>query len=157
MKKYITLILAATVATSAFAAKGDSTLDQFLAAQKKQAEAKGWPFDEAKLKKQFAIMDADGNGIVSGDEKKAYWADPAGAKARVAAKPAATTSKSTPKKTHKADQTKAEYLAQEKVKYEKKGWQYSESKVGAIFDAIDANKDGLATGKEKKAYWDSKK
>ncbi|CAA6690710.1 MULTISPECIES: hypothetical protein [unclassified Lentimonas] len=152
MKKQITLILAATMTVStAIAAKGDSTKEQFLATQKTQAVRKGWVYDQAKLEQQFAEMDTNGDGILSGDEKAAYWTKPKGMAPKAAPKP-----KTIPKKTSAADSTKQEYLDIQKARHEKKGWIYDQSKMEAEFKAIDANNDGLATGIEKKVYWDSK-
>lgn len=53
--------------------KGDSTLEMFLAVQKQQQEKKGNDWNQKKYEKMFEQMDTDGDGIVSGDEKKAYW------------------------------------------------------------------------------------
>jgi hypothetical protein len=55
-------------------AKGDSTKSEFIAAQKARHEQRGWPFDRSKIEKQFDAIDANGDGIASGKEKKAYWA-----------------------------------------------------------------------------------
>lgn len=54
-------------------AKGDVTLEMFLATQKAQQEKKGNDWNPAKYKKMFEQIDTNGDGIASGDEKKAYW------------------------------------------------------------------------------------
>ncbi|VGO18491.1 glycoside hydrolase family 16 protein [Pontiella sulfatireligans] len=54
-------------------AKGDSSLEMFLATQKAQQEKKGFKWNANKYKKMFEQMDTNGDGIVSGAEKKAYW------------------------------------------------------------------------------------
>ncbi|VGO18492.1 EF-hand domain-containing protein [Pontiella sulfatireligans] len=147
MKVWLTVLLIAASATLVEAAKGDSTKEQFMATQQKNAEAKGMKFDAKKTEKMFEQLDANGDGIASGDEKKAYWS-------KGSAKPApAPRAAPVAKKTHVADQTKAEFVASQKVRYESKGWKFNQATVEKMFVEIDVNKDGLADGKEKKAYW----
>jgi len=50
-----------------------------------------------------------------------------------------------------------EYVRREKQKWELMGWAWNESKVLANFREIDANQDGVASGKERKAWYASKK
>jgi arylsulfatase A-like enzyme len=60
---------------SAVAQTGDSTIEALVVAQKKRAETKGWKFDQSKVEAMFSVIDADGDGVASGVEKKAYWAN----------------------------------------------------------------------------------
>ena len=45
------------------------------------------------------------------------------------------------------------FSAQEKAKWEKNGWTWNQAKVDALFNTIDTDGDGIASGLEKKAYW----
>ena len=72
----------------------------------------------------------------------------------VKAKPA--TPAPTLVKKHPTDLTKTEYLAKEKIKWQKNGWRWNPSKIEANFAEIDTNKDGLASGKERKAWFAKK-
>ncbi len=53
----------------------------------------------------------------------------------------------------KGDSTRAEFIEKERVKWKTRGWKWNPAKVEALFDRIDTNKDGIASGMEKKAYW----
>lgn len=55
--------------------KGDSTLEQFIAFEKAKWNSKGWNWDRAKVEQQFHETDANGDGIATGLEKKAYWSN----------------------------------------------------------------------------------
>jgi beta-glucanase (GH16 family) len=66
------------------------------------------------------------------------------------AKPPATKSEAT-------DRTKAEYIAEEKVKWAKNGWTWNQAKVESNFEEMDADKDGIASGLERKLWYDKKK
>lgn len=55
--------------------------------------------------------------------------------------------------TTKGDSTKAEFIAAQKAMSEQKGWRFDQAKIEKQFDEIDTNKDGIASGKEKTAYW----
>ncbi len=55
----------------------------------------------------------------------------------------------------KGDSTREQFLAMEQAKWEKNGWAWDPQKAAELFDAIDANHDGIASGQEKKAYWAS--
>lgn len=79
------LLLAFGLTSPLFAQKGDSTKAEFMETQQAQYEKKGWNRDDDKMEKMFAEMDADGDGILSGDEKKAYWAQRNASKAGSAA------------------------------------------------------------------------
>ena len=57
------------------------------------------------------------------------------------------------KSTAKGDSTKAEFVAREQVKWEKNGWVWNLARAEEIFDEIDSNKDGIASGIEKRAFW----
>lgn len=48
--------------------------------------------------------------------------------------------------------TKEAYLASVKAAVEKKGKEFNEKKTAARFDRIDANKDGVASAEERKAF-----
>ena len=54
--------------------KGDSTKAEFLDAQRIKYEETGWPFDRVKIEQQFNDIDANQDGLASGQEKTAYWA-----------------------------------------------------------------------------------
>jgi hypothetical protein len=54
----------------------------------------------------------------------------------------------------KGDSTKLEFLAAQEVKHREKGWPFDAAKAEEQFETIDTNNDGVASGKEKKAYWD---
>lgn len=49
---------------------GDVTKEQFVANAKKQAEAKGAAFEQAKVEARFEKMDKNKDGVLSGDEKQ---------------------------------------------------------------------------------------
>jgi beta-glucanase (GH16 family) len=87
MSKWITAAFILCAAVCAEAAKGDSSREQFMATQKAQYNSKGWAWDQNRMDSMFAVMDANSDGIVSGDDKKAYWADPAAAHARATGAP----------------------------------------------------------------------
>ena len=53
----------------------------------------------------------------------------------------------------KGDSTQAEFVEKEIIKWEENGWKWDQAKVEAMYDRIDTNKDGIASGVEKKAYW----
>ncbi len=55
-----------------------------------------------------------------------------------------------------ADWTKEQFIAMQKAKWEEKGWKWNQQKVEAMFEEMDTDKDGIATGKERKAYWAKK-
>lgn len=65
----------------------------------------------------------------------------------------AVTTKPAVKKKSASDKTKEEWIAMEKVKWEKNGWNWNQSKVESNFDEMDANNDGIATGLERKAWF----
>lgn len=54
----------------------------------------------------------------------------------------------------KNDSTLEHFIALEKVKSDKNGWNWNQSKVEEQFEKMDVNQDGIATGLEKKAYWE---
>jgi len=159
MKKL--LLITATICLTlsvAEAAKGDSTKAQFMATQKAQHEKKGWTWNQEKMDKMFSAMDANGDGIVSGAEKKTYWADPAAAEAAAAEKAAgapaaAPASAAAKKKLKKGDSTLEMFLATQKAQKEKKGIEFNENMHKKMFEQMDTDGDGIVTGAEKKAYW----
>ena len=51
------------------------------------------------------------------------------------------------------DWTKDEYIAKEKAKWAKNGWRWNKSKVESNFKEVDTNEDGLASGKERQAWF----
>ena len=161
MKKYITITLAALTALSAFAAKGDSTKEEFMATQKAKHAENGWNWDQAKMDAMFSEMDTDKNSIVSGNEKKAYWAAYRAKKSAATEKKAPEPSKpavAQPKKAlKKGDHTLETYIVIQKKRWADNGWNWNQTKVEEEFNAIDVDNDGIATGIERKKYWDSKK
>jgi arylsulfatase A-like enzyme len=62
-----------------------------------------------------------------------------------------------PKRQAPTDWTKAEYIAVEKIKWKKNGWRWNLSKVESNFAEIDTNNDGIASGKERQAWFANKK
>lgn len=90
MKKTLTLTLIALCATASVQAKKAPTPDmnkeQYIAAAKKRAEAKKWPFKQATAEKQFAAIDTNKDGIATDAETKAYWSAKKAAKKAKAAK-----------------------------------------------------------------------
>jgi arylsulfatase A-like enzyme len=72
------------------------------------------------------------------------------------AKPVASKPVAAPVKTSPSDWTKSEFTAKEKAKWTEKGWKWNRSKVESNFDEVDTNKDGLATRKERKAWFSRK-
>ncbi len=64
---------------------------------------------------------------------------------------------SQPSITHSPnDWTKADYMTKEKAKWSKNGWPWNEAKVLSNFDEIDSNQDGIASGKERQAWYAQK-
>lgn len=61
-----------------------------------------------------------------------------------------------PVKKTATDWTKAEYIAKEKAKWAKNGWRWNQSKVESNFAEVDTNNDGLASGKERQAWFAKK-
>lgn len=55
------------------------------------------------------------------------------------------------------DWTKQQYIAKEKANWEKNGWEWNQAKVESNFAEIDTNKDGIASGKERQAWYAKKK
>lgn len=61
------------------------------------------------------------------------------------------------KKQSATDWTKAEYIAAEKVKWEKNGWRWNQEKVEANFRDMDTDKNGLVSKKERQAWYAKRK
>lgn len=55
------------------------------------------------------------------------------------------------------DWTKQQYIAKEKTNWEKNGWAWIQDKVESNFTEVDTNKDGIASGKERRAWYAKKK
>lgn len=55
------------------------------------------------------------------------------------------------------DWSKDEYMASEKVIWEKNGWTWNAAKVESNFADIDTNNDGIASGMERQAWYAKKK
>ena len=53
----------------------------------------------------------------------------------------------------KGDATRAEFIELERIKWTQNGWKWNQARVEALFDRMDANNDGIASGSERKAYW----
>jgi len=128
--------------------KGDSTLEQYVAREKAKWESKGWPWNQDRVEANFRKIDTNGDGIITGKEKKAFYqgGSPAPTKAKSA-------SPSVNAQLKKGDSTLEQFVAREKIKWEKNGWPWDRAKVEANFRKMDTNGDGIASGKEKKAYW----
>ncbi|VGO21836.1 hypothetical protein [Pontiella sulfatireligans] len=78
----------------------------------------------------------------------------AGVSASVQAAPEGQPAKKTPVAK---DMTKEQFVAMEKAKWAEKGWRWNQVKVESNFDEMDVNKDGLASGKERKDWFAKKK
>lgn len=160
-----TLIIIATLvcaATSLLAQpKGDSTKEQFMAFHKAHNEKKGSPISDAKLEEMFGKIDKNKDGIASVAEKDAYWAAQKKPAAKSESKPESPKKKPAEAKSAEPVQdngiTKATFIEMEKVKWKKNGWKFNEAKVVELFNEMDADKDGIASGKERKMYWDKQK
>jgi hypothetical protein len=55
----------------------------------------------------------------------------------------------------KGDSDLEHFVGLEKAKWEKNGWRWNQSKVEELFREIDADHDGIASGVEKKNYWNA--
>lgn len=69
--------------------------------------------------------------------------------------PAPTNTPSAPAGIHlkKGDSSREQFIAMEKAKWEKNGWPWNQERVEAMFEEVDVNRDGIASGLEKKNYW----
>lgn len=146
MKKWMTIALLVCVGASVQAAVGDSTKEEFIAREKVKWQKKGWRWDQAKVDANFAKMDADGDGILSGKEKQAFWGK--GKKAAAKATPAKPVVK-----LSAGDSTLEMFLSVQKAQSAKKGRKFNQAGAEKMFKAIDADGNGVITGAEKKAYW----
>jgi len=68
----------------------------------------------------------------------------------------AATRPAAPVKKSPTDWTRAEFIAREKAKWTAKGWKWNQAKVESNFDEIDTNRDGLASGKERREWFQRK-
>lgn len=89
--KYITLLLAFSIAGLCSLSAGSKgtqgqTIDQFIAKQKEKSAEKGWKFKESKSREVFKEMDTNSDDLVTGPEKKAYYAKQEAAKKEAAKK-----------------------------------------------------------------------
>ena len=71
MKHWITALLVVFAAGLVEAKPKPMNLKQYLETQKAQAEKKDKTFDQAASEEKFKKMDADGDGIVTPEEKAA--------------------------------------------------------------------------------------
>lgn len=55
------------------------------------------------------------------------------------------------------DWSREKYIAREKANWEKNGWTWNQAKVESNFAEVDTNKDGMASGKERQAWYAKKK
>lgn len=155
MKKFLIIALAAVFVATVYAApKADSTKAEFTAQQKERFEKNGWSYDQSIIDEIFRGIDTDGDGVATGVEKKAYWGKISEQKSS-ASSPAQKAPKAPTRKLETGDSTLETYIEFQKTRWDKNGWNWNVAKVKQEFHAIDANKDGIATGLEKKAYWDN--
>lgn len=54
------------------------------------------------------------------------------------------------------DWTKAEFLTKERAKWDKEGWTWNQEKVESNFEEMDTDKDGIASGEERKRWYAGK-
>jgi len=136
MKKITKIILAITLllGTFTFAQADDKN-----AANKKEWETKS--FTKAEFMKmseeKFNKMDANKDGVLTPEERKAYW------EANKNQRQPKTNEKNTAEKKNWETKsiTKAEFLKKEEEKFSK----------------MDTNKDGVLSPEERKAYWEAMK
>jgi len=57
----------------------------------------------------------------------------------------------------KGDSTLAEFIEKDRIKWQAHGWKWNRKNVETVFDEIDANDDGVASGREKKTYWEKRR
>ena len=78
MKRTVLAITAIILASTAYAGedkKGKGVnKEEFVAQQKAKSEEKGWKFELDKVEATFDAMDSNDNGLVTGKERKAYYA-----------------------------------------------------------------------------------
>ncbi|MEX0331087.1 MAG: hypothetical protein AB3N64_06640 [Puniceicoccaceae bacterium] len=130
-------------AIASAAEKGPTDFDreEFYEKEKIKAEKGGWKYSQKNADKLFDKMDADGDGILTGQERKMYWDDWAAQKNAKAKGP--------------TDFDREEFYAMEKKKAKKNGWRFNQANADALFDKMDTDNDGIVTGKERKVYWDN--
>lgn len=51
--------------------------------------------------------------------------------------------------------TKDAFLEAQKLRHEENGWKFSQEKMEQMFSEMDADQNGVVTGAERKAYWNS--
>lgn len=59
--------------------------------------------------------------------------------------------------TAATDMTRQQFVAMEKAKWAEHGWRWNQAKVESNFDEMDVNGDGIASGKERQAWYAKKK
>lgn len=47
------------------------------------------------------------------------------------------------------------FISMQEKQAAKKGWKFDLEKTTALFKKMDSNNDGIASGKERKTYWDN--
>lgn len=62
----------------------------------------------------------------------------------------------TPASSSAIDWSLAEFIAKEKVNWAKNGWTWNQDRVETNFKEIDTNSDGIASGKERQAWYAKK-
>jgi len=136
MKKITKIILSTILFLITFTV---AQADDKTSANKKEWETKSLTKAEfLKISEEkFNKMDANKDGVLTPEERKAYWE--ANKNQR---KPKDNEKKTTDKKNWETKSiTKAEFLKKEEEKFNK----------------MDANKDGVLTPEERKAYWEAMK
>ncbi|MDF7825389.1 sulfatase-like hydrolase/transferase [Pontiellaceae bacterium B12227] len=145
---------------------GDQTLEMYIAKEKVKWEKNGWPWKQENVERNFAEVDVNRDGIASGKERNA-WFDKK-KKGISTALPAATPQTTAPavsatgpvrqpqRELKKGDQSLEMYIAKEKIKWEQKGWPWKQENVERNFAEMDVNRDGIASGKERNAWYAKK-
>ncbi|HEY5622034.1 MAG TPA: hypothetical protein VIR77_05470 [Pontiella sp.] len=143
MKKWIMAsVLIICFAAVAHAEEKGWTKEKYVKQTKKWAEhpTKGFKFNKAKAEAKFDELDADGDGLLTAEEREA------GGKNAKKAKKAKEA-----KKADKGDgMTKNEWV-KKRMEWARKDpkWNPSKEKIEAKFDKLDKNGDGKLTDDER--------
>ena len=145
MNKWIMVsALIICLATAVHAEEKGMTKDQYVKQTKKWSEhpTKGFKFDQAKAEEKFDKLDADGDGLLTVEEREA------GSKnTKKANKPKEDKED---KKGEKSDVVTKNEWVKKRMEWARKDpkWNPSKEKLEAQFDKLDKNGDGKLTPDE---------